>query len=54
MAIALVLVSVGLAFCLYLLLMGKKDAPVAVRSFEGERPSSPAKAEAPLTTSAFD
>ncbi len=48
MPIALVLVSVALVVCLYIILMGKKDAPVAVRSFEGERPASPsAKAEAP-------
>ncbi len=38
MAIALVLVSAALVVCLYLLLMGKKDAPVAVRSHEGDRP----------------
>ena len=53
MAIALVLVSSALVVCLYIILMGKKDAPVPVRSFEGERPSSPsAKLEAPRSSDA--
>ncbi len=39
MAFALVLVSAALVVCLYLLLMGRKDAPVAVRSLDGDRPA---------------
>ena len=46
MAIALVLVSVALVVCLYLLLMGKKDAAVAVRSNESDRATWSAPAAA--------
>lgn len=48
MAIALVLVSVALVVCLYLLLMGKKDAPVAVRggTAEADRPAAAVSAGA--------
>lgn len=45
MAIALVLVSVALVVCLYVLLMGKKDAPVPVRSVGGERPAALERAD---------
>jgi hypothetical protein len=44
-AIALILVSVGLVVCLYLLLMGKKDAPVAVRSSDAANAASSARSE---------
>ena len=45
MLIALVVVSAALIVCLYLLLMGKKDAPVPVRSIDGER-AAPAQISA--------